>query len=584
MMPEPLPLLDPAAISAAIDEPYLSRGRTYANQNAIFDPRRSGLMISARCHGSSAPYYRVSATLNPNGMVQAADCTCPIGYGCKHIAALLLTYQAHPERFRLVEDVTTRLEQLDKAALIEVIKRMLAAEPELEYLLELQVTATSAGPVDAELIRSRVAHAAHATGDDWNALEDFADNLRPLLELADQYLRRDNIAQAAQVFAVLPLAALEHYNEFEDESGALHEVVAECVQGLSECLAASDAPELRRFMLEALYKIKQWDLDFGGIDMGAEAEDVIAEQAMPAEVQIVAEWVAQALAAAVADPYGSWKREILGRWMTRLLQRSGQPLNPAAALQIARTSGQAEQAVQILLEAGQLTEALAEAQQAPEHRLPRVAEVLWEAGHQEQALKLVEQRMRQQMHYLIADWLDAKIEQAPNVAQSLRIALALFTQAPTLDRYKRLVRVAERVGQWNRLRIEALSAVQKPGREDLLAQIYLSEGDLDGAVEVAGAIATSRTPNLTTLTQVAEAVEAELPNDAAWLYNRIAELLIAQQNRTSYTQAASAIRRLRDLQQRNGWFAEADADIARFRTEYKRYRALQEELTRAGLP
>jgi uncharacterized Zn finger protein len=112
----------------------------------------------------------------------------------------------------------------------------------------------------------------------------------------------------------------------------------------------------------------------------------------------------------------------------------------------------------------------------------------------------------------------------------------------------------------------------------------LAEGAPGDAVEIAGAMLTGSVPNLSILSSVAEAAEAAYPADAAWLDNRIAELLIARQNRPDYAEAAAIIRRLRDLHQRQGRADEAQAAVKHFRSEYKRFRAFQEELSRAGIP
>jgi uncharacterized Zn finger protein len=580
------PTITNTAIAAWISEPYLSRGRKYAQQNAIFAARRTGPTISARCYGSSEPYYRVSATLTPAGAVRSAGCTCPVGDGghCKHVAALLFTYSANPQTFPEVEDLNARLEGMAKADLIALIKRMLAAEPELEDLLELQAQITDASPVNADLIQRRVAAAARNAGDDWNAIETFAANLRPIRELADAHLRRDNIGQAALIFAVLPLAALEYYGSFDDESGALHGIVNECVHGLSECLAVTEAAEQRRLMLQALFAIRRWDLEFGGIDMGAEADDIIDEQATPAEARIVAAWVEQALTAAAHDQYGAWKREAYGRWLIRLMEKGGNIPDDAAALRIARASDQPERAVELLLGRGQITEALAEAQHVPDHRLSRVADVLWNAGHQEHALELMQRRGAQNAHYFVYSWLDEHLERVSDPARALAIAVQVFNRAPTVERYQRLVRLAEPTGEWPKLRAEVLARLQGPNHYDLLAQLHLAEGAPGDAVEIAGAMLTGSVPNLSILTSVAEAAEATYPADAAWLYNRIAELLIARQNRPDYAEAAAIIRRLRDLHQRQGRANEAQAAVNHFRSEYKRFRAFQEELSRAGIP
>src|SRR5690348_7814419 len=82
-----------------------SLGQQYAQSGAIFDARRQGMTLKARCEGSSGGPYRVQVTLGPAG-IGAASCTCPVGGSgtCKHVAALLLTWLERPEEFIAVPD------------------------------------------------------------------------------------------------------------------------------------------------------------------------------------------------------------------------------------------------------------------------------------------------------------------------------------------------------------------------------------------------------------------------------------------------------------------------------------------------
>ena len=66
------------------------RGEHYFRDGMIFNARRTDTMLKADCHGSGGNIYRLHATVE-NGDIADADCSCPVGGHCKHIAALLLT-------------------------------------------------------------------------------------------------------------------------------------------------------------------------------------------------------------------------------------------------------------------------------------------------------------------------------------------------------------------------------------------------------------------------------------------------------------------------------------------------------------
>ena len=113
------------------------------------------MKLSAKCLGSSYPYYVVKVTLDPDG-IASAECSCPVGFGgyCKHVAALLLTWMDNPEIFREVKDVSVSLENLSKADLINLIHRMIQQEPDLERLLELPIPGKKVRMESLSILRS----------------------------------------------------------------------------------------------------------------------------------------------------------------------------------------------------------------------------------------------------------------------------------------------------------------------------------------------------------------------------------------------------------------------------------------------
>src|SRR5262245_55708023 len=87
-----IPKLSVSAIKHRIDGGSFQRGEAYFRSGAIFDTRRQGSALKARCEGSQGGPYRVEVTFDGD-KIGAADCSCPVGGGglCKHVAALLLT-------------------------------------------------------------------------------------------------------------------------------------------------------------------------------------------------------------------------------------------------------------------------------------------------------------------------------------------------------------------------------------------------------------------------------------------------------------------------------------------------------------
>jgi uncharacterized Zn finger protein len=81
---------------------------------------------------------------------------------------------------------------------------------------------------------------------------------------------------------------------------------------------------------------------------------------------------------------------------------------------------------------------------------------------------------------------------------------------------------------------------------------------------------------------VAEAAEAEFPDAAIEIYQRLAEQMIQGKQRTTYQVAARHLGRVQSVLEAAGRSAEWPPLIADVRGRYRTYRALQDELAVLG--
>src|SRR5262249_40315117 len=133
-----IPKIAEKDIRARVGAQSFERGMSYFRAGAVFDTKRQGPALKARCEGSQAESYRIRVVFDRSGQIAEAACSCPVGEGgaCKHVAAVLLTWRARPEEFVEVEELDASLERRSKAELIALIKQMLRREPDLEAVLE----------------------------------------------------------------------------------------------------------------------------------------------------------------------------------------------------------------------------------------------------------------------------------------------------------------------------------------------------------------------------------------------------------------------------------------------------------------
>ncbi len=572
------PKLTEADVQRWCGEPSFSRGQGYYRQGHILNPRRQGETLKGRCLGSQARPYDLTVHLGGQGIAGSA-CSCPIGGGCKHVAALLLAWIHEPDAFAEVEALDTVLERRSKAELIALIRRMVERYPDLEMLVELPTAGKS--PVNAQAIRRQADAAFSGVGyDEWGAGDGIAQTLSDLIALGDEYLARQDWPNAAAVYRPVIDAVLAHYGHIEDE-GDLIDVVNQCVAGLGQCLEAANDAVFRETLLRVLFDVYRWDVDYGGIDMGYEAIDLILEEATAKEKARVAQWVRAARPAGEGD-FSDWRRQSYGRF---LLWLEADRLDDESYLQVCREAALWAELVDRLLALGRVDEAVEVARQVSDYTLLSLADLFVAHGQGEQARQLVGQRAASSQDSRPAGWLKAEAEQRGDQAAALGYAETMFWMRPSVPGYVEVRELAQGLGRWEALRASILARLSQEAQFALLTEIYLSENEVDLALASLARLHESRSAwgsaNLSI--RVAQAAEETRPRESIRLYVTQARQLIDARGRGSYQTAAGYLARVRDLFARLGEGETWRGFIAELRTRERRLRALQEELDRAGL-
>jgi uncharacterized Zn finger protein len=584
-----LPELTDAIIEARFDEGSYARGRQYFRQGAITDRRRQGMTLKALCAGSRPTPYHVRATLDARG-IKDAQCSCPIGDGgyCKHAAALLLTWQASPASFVEIEELDTALDRRSKAELIALIKQMLRHAPELESVLALPlpVAGGTAAPVNPAVIRRRAVAAFTEAGGEWGAEGSIAEELMALVAIGDGYRAMQDAAGAVAVYDAVASAILDHFETYEDEGGSLRASMDACVEGLGQCLdlAAGD-PVRREAILRVLFEIYASDVSAGGMGMGEDAPDLIRRHATPEERRTIAAWTRTTLPNASIG-IDDWSRGEYGRF---LLDLEHDTLDDEAYLRICRETGRTLDAVRKLLTLARVDEAMTELEGASDDLLAEAADLLVPHERGAEVARLVRARLDASWHWRLAPWLQRWYTEQGDTASALSIADRAFRAQPHLQGYKEVRALAEALGYWGVLQPQLLDRLDQPHHRELLADIYLDEGDIDGAVDVASEPVLAEPfgwgagYNDTLKVRVARAAEQERPDAAIALYRQHAEELIALRGRGNYVVACESLTRLRDLYIHLDRPEEWEIYIAQLREGHHSLRALKEELNTAGL-
>jgi uncharacterized Zn finger protein len=74
--------------------------------------------------------YKTEASLKKGRKSSSFSCSCPSDdYPCKHVGALLRTYENHPRTFLDLDAMMKRLAKMEKPELLKVIRKMILASP-----------------------------------------------------------------------------------------------------------------------------------------------------------------------------------------------------------------------------------------------------------------------------------------------------------------------------------------------------------------------------------------------------------------------------------------------------------------------
>jgi len=301
-----IPKIAEKEIKERVGVKSFAKGRRYFEDDAIYEARRTETTLKATCEGSYDNEYRLWIKFNTTG-ISEAECSCPVGGGgfCKHIAALLLTWNAHPEQFTEVPDADKILNKLEKNELIDLIKRMLRFDPQLELMLQVQQKDDS----DSKMYERQADAMFRRNKTGWRGEMAVASELSAVKYAADDFIKKKKYAPAVAVYEGLSNSIMKNLYMFPEEEN-ISPVINECVEGLRECLKHEGNENSRLKILKTIFTIFRKDLDkFGGIGISDDVPTIIEKYTTNEEKKIVIEWIREAIAAIKGDHHDWSRRE-----------------------------------------------------------------------------------------------------------------------------------------------------------------------------------------------------------------------------------------------------------------------------------
>ena len=495
-------------------------------------------------------------------------------------------------RTRTLDDARAHLERLSKESLIELLLEHALEDKRLRERLLLDAARSNPAGLDLETYRRAIKGAVKpGRFVDYYEAGAYAHGIRKVTHELRGLLRDGHAAPCIDL-AEYALKQVERAIEQVDDSDGHMSDVLEDLQALhlEACQQAMpDGVKLARRLFKWELE-SQWEVFYGAAEtyrkvFGKEGLD---EYRRLAEI----EW---AKVPPLAPP-DSKETKRVGKFPV-IHQLAAEDLENAAQYgrrfritsimeALARTSGNVEALVTV--KSRNLSSA---------YSFLQIAEIYREAGQHDEALEWAErgaQAFPNKTDSRLREFLAEEYHRHHRHTEAMEQIWNLYADAPNLGTYRQLkehvVRnagksVRQQKEEWENWRERALShlrAMLDERRKDLkkdgtsyawrgagdnstLVEIYLSEGDVNEALEVAEAHGCSDAHWM----KLAEALEKPRPLEALHIYRESLEPLIDQKNNQAYEEAVARIRKVGKLMERTGHADEVGEFIGGIRTRHK---------------
>ncbi|MEO1068459.1 MAG: SWIM zinc finger family protein, partial [Cyanobacteria bacterium J06638_6] len=523
------PPLSESQVEALATDQSFDRGRRYYRNGAIFNPVLQGNILRASCEGSMIYHPRV--TLGAQG-VEDTDCTCPYDWGglCKHQVALLLTYIHDRDRIPTLAPLPALLAGRSREELLSLIERMVKRYPDLLDLVEAPAVPTAGKAPDLDKYRRAVERVFQGS-----EMRPMASALETLAEHGQRLAQNEDWVNAGDIYQLLLEAANDCYDytilevDYDGEVGC---VIQDIAQGLSDSLGNAENLDggRHRLWIETCLTAVFKDIELGGMDYAYPAWDALVTHSTDEDWAWVEGQVRQALQKTGQRTFGDWDREALVKLLTDRANSQG---SGTASSELLLELGTPQQRAFYHLNQENYEEALAIAR-SHFKGLPglviQFADALVQAQATDLALEFV-QDCNGKSHFSYQEWLTNFYKTHGQPEQFVAAQVELLKSQFSLQGYQELQAQAEPLGQWETLRQQLITDLNKKEHFNALLNIALLEQDWNLAL---GHLKQLRFNKLAHQERVAEAIQTDCPQEAIALYRELVEAAIRQRGRDNY--------------------------------------------------
>lgn len=429
--------------------------------------------------------------------------------------------------------------------------------------------------VDVEVYRRQVHGILHSldymrASDAYWHVEGLTGQLHGVEQKAMEFLAAGDAEAALQILLALVQEGSEGFETVDDSNGYLGDYLDGLGEALAEVILSLDwDEEQREDLVSDLDEIND-KLSNYGVD-GLELAIVAAQRGWDVDEDSGED---DSKTVVTAGWGGNSFSVMLTRAKLNVLERQGRTEDYLALclatsshlryamklVELDRTAEGVKHALKHLTDAG---EAL------------KLAQQLRESGQLDDALKVAERGLKLGGDMAaLGKWLGPLEEAQGRTAQALAAWQAAFHDAPALEKWRTIKRLAG--SRWKKLQPELMASLKKGYNEQPLAEILIEEQEWDAAIKVAD----KQTYSYHLVATVADALIAHRPEWVIRASLKQSDALIAKTQSKYYHYAAVWLGRVKAAYGQMGRTAEWQSYLAKLKEEYRRRPALLAQLGR----
>jgi uncharacterized Zn finger protein len=238
-------------------------------------------------------------------------------------------------------------------------------------------------------------------------------------------------------------------------------------------------------------------------------------------------------------------------------------------------------------------EAVQDASQANGWQLVKLADLFVHYEQNAAVERMMYEKARQEMYSTYAEWLKNHYLAKNNLVAALEMAELIFYKRSWFVEYQKMRELAMQLGNWEAVRLAALTFLETTNNISTLLEVALDEGNIERALRLLEATKPfslegyqwkydyALAPKIAL--KAAERAEEAYPRASIDLYQQYIEHLIKEHGRSNYQVACSYLLKIQSLYEKLDETEQWILYITLIHKRHSRLRTLKEELTAAGL-